>query len=172
MGRDESFAALSVTVFSLGGIIAALGVGLLIDRFGATKTLVTFLAIATVMLLAIGQMLASASGALLMAMLVTGGFFFLGAYGGVNVVLASYYPETLRAVGIGLTKSVGRVGTFVAPVMIGFGLDAGVRGTTITSLFALPAALAALAVLGIGLMIHYRSAREASRAPAMDAIGS
>jgi MFS family permease len=34
VGHDEAFAALSITIFGFGGAIAALGVGLLIDRFG------------------------------------------------------------------------------------------------------------------------------------------
>ena len=162
VGRDQSFAALSVTVFSLGGIVAALGVGLLIDRFGATQVLVTLLVIATTMLFIIGQVLASASGTVLMLLLGTGGFFFLGAYGGVNVVLATYYPEALRAIGIGLTKSVGRVGTFVAPVMIGIGLDAGMAETSIMSLFAVPAGLAALCVLGVGIAVYRRNRNDAA----------
>ena len=163
VGRDQSFAALSVTIFSLGGIVAALGVGILIDRFGATQVLVTLLLIATTMLFIIGQVLASASGAMLMVLLGIGGFFFLGAYGGVNVVLATYYPEALRAIGIGLTKSVGRVGTFVAPVMIGIGLDAGMPETSIVSLFALPAGIASLSILGIGIAVRrrYRTAAAA-----------
>ncbi|MWV27419.1 MFS transporter [Aurantiacibacter rhizosphaerae] len=162
VGRDQSFAALSVTIFSLGGIIAALGVGILIDRFGATQVLVTLLLIATTMLFIIGQVLASASGTMLMVLLGIGGFFFLGAYGGVNVVLATYYPEALRAIGIGLTKSVGRVGTFVAPVMIGIGLDAGIAETSIMSSFALPAGVAALSVLGIGIAARWRQRRMAA----------
>ena len=166
VGRDQSFAALSVTIFSLGGIVAALGVGLLIDRFGATQVLVTLLVIATTMLFIIGEVLATASGTMLMVLLGIGGFFFLGAYGGVNVVLATYYPETLRAMGIGLTKSVGRVGTFVAPVMIGIGLDAGMAETSIMSLFALPAGIAALSVLGVGLAVHARDRRIAAAAQA------
>ena len=43
VGRDERFAAVSVSIFSLGGIVSALGVGLLIDRFGAIRTLVSVL---------------------------------------------------------------------------------------------------------------------------------
>jgi len=76
---------------------------------------------------------------------------FLGVYGGVNVVLASYYPEALRAVGICWTKSVGRIGTIIAPVLIGYGLAAGIAETTVMSLFALPCALAVLALLVIGI---------------------
>lgn len=157
VGRDQQFAALSVTIFSLGGIIAALGVGVLIDRFGGTRVLGAFLIIATVTLFLVGQFLATAPGWLLMSLLATSGFFFLGAYGGINFVLANYYPEGLRAFGIGLTKSVSRLGTIVAPVIIGYGLVLGIAETTIMSLFAIPAALAALTVYTLGHMARSRT---------------
>lgn len=157
VGRDQSFAALSVTIFSLGGIIAALGVGLLIDRFGGTLVLGAFLVIAAVTLFLVGQFLATVPGWFLMTMLATGGFFFLGAYGGINFVLATYYPEDLRAFGIGLTKSVSRLGTIAAPVIIGYGLVLGISETTMMSLFAIPAALAALAVYAVAHLVRSRN---------------
>ncbi|WEK48469.1 MAG: MFS transporter [Candidatus Andeanibacterium colombiense] len=157
LGRDPSFAALSVTIFSLGGIIAALGVGILIDRFGGTPVLGGFLLIATVLLFITGQVLATASAGVLMALLISGGFFFLGAYGGINYLLATYYEDDLRAIGIGLTKSIGRVGTILAPVLIGYGLLWGVRQTTIMSLFAVPSALATAAVFVVGYLVRHRA---------------
>jgi MFS family permease len=149
VGRDQAFAALSVSVFSLGGIVAALGVGLLIDRFGAMRTLVSFIVLSAILLFLVGQVLASASAALLMTLLAACGFFVLGAYGGVNVVLASFYPDDLRAHGIGWAKSVGRLGTVIAPVLIGWGLSAGITETSIMSLFAVPALVAAASLLVI-----------------------
>ena len=151
VGRDESLATISVSIFSLGGIVAALGIGLLIDRFGAMRTLISFVVISAALLLAVGQILASASTEVLLALLGACGFFVLGAYGGVNVVLASFYPESLRAVGIGWAKSVGRIGTVIAPVLIGIALSAGIAETTVMSLFALPALVAAgsLAVIAV-----------------------
>ena len=142
---------MSVSVFSLGGIIAALGVGVLIDRLGAMRTLISFLTMSTVLLFVIGEVLASASAEVLMGLLVVCGFFILGAYGGINVVLASFYPDSLRAVGIGWTKSVGRIGTLVAPVLIGAGLTAGMAETTIMSLFAVPAALSVVSLIAISM---------------------
>ncbi|MBO9580388.1 MAG: MFS transporter [Sphingobium sp.] len=158
VGRDPALAAMSVSIFSFGGIVAALGVGLLIDRFGARPVLGSFLALAAVLLFAIGQLLATASTALLLALLATCGFFALGAYGGVNVVLAGFYAPQMRALGIGVTKSVGRVGTVLAPIMIGLALNAGVVETKVMSLFALPAALAALALMLIAAPKHDRTA--------------
>ena len=151
VGRDQNFAALSVSIFSLGGIVSALGVGLLIDRLGATRTLTTFLSIAAILLFVVGQVLASAPATVLMVLLALCGFFMLGAYGGVNVVLASFYPDFLRAAGIGWTKSVGRIGTLIAPVGIGLALAAGIAETTLMSLFALPALVAALSLIVIAM---------------------
>ena len=149
VGREADFAALSVTIFSLGGIIAALGVGVLIDRFGATRVLASFLCLATILLFVTGQVLASASSTMLMLLLATCGFFFLGAYGGINVILATYYPPHLQALGIGLAKSVGRIGTFLAPILIGMGLTAGMAATSLMSIFAVPAALAVASILAL-----------------------
>jgi AAHS family 4-hydroxybenzoate transporter-like MFS transporter len=167
VGRDESFAALSVSVFSFGGIVAALGVGLLIDRFGAMRTLITFIALSAVLLWTVGQVLASASPSLLMSLLGACGFLVLGAYGGVNVVLASFYPEELRAVGIGWAKSVGRLGTVIAPVLIGWGLSAGMMQTSIMSLFAVPAVVAALTLVVIAVATATRQRAVAAVAATM-----
>jgi len=122
---------------------------LLIDRFGAIRTLVSFLTVSTILLFITGQLLASAAAPVLLILLAVCGFFVLGAYGGVNVVLASYYPAHLRAAGIGWTKSVGRIGTLVAPVSIGAGLSADMADTTIMSMFAVPALLAVVSLIVI-----------------------
>lgn len=164
VGRDPALAAMSVSIFSFGGIVAALGVGLLIDRFGAKPVLGSFLALAAVLLFVIGQVLASASTGFLMTLLVVCGFFALGAYGGVNVVLAGFYAPPVRALGIGVTKSVGRVGTVLAPIMIGLALTAGVAETKVMSLFALPATLAALSLMLVAAPKHDRVVAGGSKA--------
>lgn len=70
----------------------------------------------------------------------------LGAYGGINVVLAGYYPGPLRALGVGWAKSIGRLGTILPPIAIGHALAAGMDAQTIVSLFAVPAALIVVAL--------------------------
>jgi hypothetical protein len=91
--------------------------------------LIAFLAAAATALFATGQVIATASQQTLALLLGAAGFFSLGAYGGVNVVLAGFYPDTLRATGIGWAKSVGRLGTVIAPILIGFALAAGMSST-------------------------------------------
>jgi MFS family permease len=161
-GFDESFAALSVTIFGFGGAIAALGVGLLIDRFGAMPVLVGFLACAAAALFATGRVMEPDSAGLLTLLLGAAGFFSLGAYGGINVVLSGYYPPSLRATGIGWAKSVGRIGTVIAPILIGWALAAGMPGTTVMSLFGLPAVLAVLALAAISLTANWRESSAAA----------
>lgn len=155
-GFDESFAALSITIFGFGGAVAALGVGMLIDRLGAVPVLVGFLLTAGVALFAAGQAMEPGSARLLIVLLAAAGFFSLGAYGGINVVLAGFYPAPLRANGIGWAKSVGRLGTVIAPILIGLALSNGLAGAWIISLFAVPALLAAAAILAISATRAWR----------------
>jgi MFS family permease len=162
-GRDQQFAALSISIFSLGGIVSALGVGLLIDRWGAMRTLGSFMGLAAVLLFLVGKVLVTAPATVLMVLLAMCGFFVLGAYGGINVVLATFYAADIRATGIGWAKSIGRIGTLVAPVLIGSALTAGMDESVIMSLFALPAALSVAFLAVIATMA--RAANQAMPPP-------
>lgn len=104
-----------------------------------------------VLFLATGQIMSRSSAYVLQAMLALCGFFALGAYAGVNVILASFYPHRLRSTGIGWAKSVGRIGTVAAPVLIGSQLKAGIAETTILASFAVPAVVAAVALLAMNV---------------------
>ena len=151
LGYDAAFAAVALSIFSFGGIAAALGVGLMIDRFGAVRVIVTCMLISAVLFVITAGMIGASSALALQAMLALCGFFALGAYGGVNVILASFYPYALRSTGIGWAKSVGRIGTVAAPVLIGFQLQAGIPERTILASFAAPAVLAAIALLAMNV---------------------
>ena len=126
--------------------------------------LLGFLAAAAALLFAAGQLLSSASTAVLTVVLGAAGFFSLGAYGGVNVVLAAFYPAPLRATGIGWAKSIGRIGTVIAPIAIGFALAGGMEGSTVISLFAAPAVLTGLALLVISTTGEWSAQRSAPAA--------
>jgi MFS family permease len=154
IGRSPRLAAVAVGSYTSGGVVAGLLIGPLIDRFGAHRILGLFFAISAVLLFAIGQWLQILADFPLLLMLATCGFFMLGAYGGINVVLAGYYPSSLRALGIGWAKSIGRLGTILPPIAIGYALAAGMEAQTIVSLFAIPAAL----IVGALLLIPRRTA--------------
>jgi AAHS family 4-hydroxybenzoate transporter-like MFS transporter len=83
----------------------------------------------------------------------------------VNVVLAGFYPDALRATGIGWAKSVGRLGTVIAPILIGFALSAGMSSTFVMSLFAIPAVLAAMALVAISRTRTWRDSAVIDQGP-------
>jgi len=148
-GYDSDFASLALSIFSFGGIAAALLVGVLIDRFGAFRVLTAFLAISALLFPVAAATIGGRSALALQAVLALCGFFALGAYGGVNVVLAAFYPAALRSTGIGWAKSIGRIGTVAAPVLIGIQLEAGLPEPTILASFAIPALVAGFALIVI-----------------------
>ena len=155
LGYDAAFAAVALSLFSFGGIAAALCVGLMIDRFGATRVIVACMLISAALFLLTARILGASSALALQAMLALCGFFALGAYGGVNVILAGFYPHRLRSTGIGWAKSVGRIGTVAAPMLIGLQLQAGIAETTILASFAVPALLAAIALMAMTMFKRY-----------------
>jgi len=139
-------AAYAVGSYTGGGVVAGLLIGPLIDRFGARLMLGLFFAVAAVLLFAIGTSMDALGDGLLLTLLAACGFFMLGAYGGLNVILAVFYPASVRAVGIGWAKSVGRLGTILPPVVIGYALARGIAAETIVSLFTVPALLIVVAL--------------------------
>ncbi|HXC59342.1 MAG TPA: MFS transporter [Steroidobacteraceae bacterium] len=150
IGRSPRLAAYAVGSYTSGGVISGLLIGPLIDRFGAHRVLSLFFALSALLLFSIGQSMDSASDWSLLIQLATCGFFMLGGYGGLNVVLAGYYPAELRAVGVGWAKSIGRLGTVLPPIVIGHILSQGVKAEGIVSAFAVPSLL----VMGALLLIR------------------
>lgn len=146
-GRSPQLAANALGSYASGGVISGLLIGPLIDRYGARRVLGLFIGLSALLLPAIGLSIHRVPDALLLAMLASCGFFMLGAYGGSNVLLAGFYPAALRAVGVGWTKSVSRLGTVLPPFAIGYGLSHGIDAGTVVTLFAVPALLMLAAVL-------------------------
>ena len=64
-------------------------------------------------------------------------------------------------------KSVGRLGTVIAPVLIGWGLSVGITEMSIMSLFAVPALVAAASLVVIALASAGRQSAVAEPAATM-----
>jgi MFS transporter, AAHS family, 4-hydroxybenzoate transporter len=148
-GRSARLGAMALSAFSLGGVLSTLLVGPLIDRIGAYRTLAGSFAASALFLAASALSIRSAPDGMLLAFLAAAGFSLLGAYGGANVLAAEFYPATLRAVGAGWAKSAGRIGTVLAPLLVGWALTRGVREEHVLLAFVVPAALAVLGIVGM-----------------------
>jgi MFS transporter, AAHS family, 4-hydroxybenzoate transporter len=160
LGRSDRFAALSVSAFTLGGLIASPIVGLLIDRVGLVRVLVGAYLLAAPALFLAGRMLGDASEPVLLGVICLAGILFFGGYGGINVLMAAYFPAELRSVGIGWSKSVSRIGTIAAPVLLGLALAWGVSEQDVVSFASLPLLIVAGAIAVVGWVAKKRSRRD------------
>ncbi|MFS0553373.1 MFS transporter [Brevibacillus sp. 179-C9.3 HS] len=105
---------LIMTLAQLPGYFAA---AYLVEKWGRKWTLATFLFMTGVMAFAFGQ----SSGTT--ELLVTGAFlsfFNLGAWGALYAYTPENYPTPLRATGSGIASGVGRIGSIIAPYLVGY----------------------------------------------------
>ena len=80
-------------------------------------------------------------------MVFAAGFCIIGGQIGLNALAASTYPSSIRSTGIGSALAVGRLGSVAGPVVGGALLAQGADLRSLFLVAALPAVIAALAML-------------------------
>jgi MFS transporter, AAHS family, 4-hydroxybenzoate transporter len=133
---------------SWGGIISILILGPLVDRLGAP--LVTTWLFIGAALSVIGVGLSGASVPLLAITIVAGGGCITAGQSFCNILATALYPTTIRSTGVSWALGVGRAGTLLGPVVGSLMLAAQFAPATILFSAAVPAGIAALAMLGLG----------------------
>lgn len=120
-GASLSQAAITSSVFSIGGAIGGIVAGTLADRFDFKVVLPMALAgaLATAML----GMSIGGSGTVLFA--AAAGFFAVGLLNLMGALAGQVYPDAIRGLAIGASLAVMRVGAAVAPWAAGKLLDLG-----------------------------------------------
>ncbi|MEM5430458.1 MFS transporter [Cupriavidus oxalaticus] len=141
-----------VLVLNLGGMIGAIGGGWLADRFHIKYVLIGM------------YVLAAASITLLGHPLPTGWLYLLVGMAGASTIgtqivgcayAGQFYPDRIRATGIGWTLGMGRGGAILAPIVIGILVAMKLQLELNFMAIAVPGLVAALAVMMID---HGRSA--------------
>jgi len=120
-GASLAQAAVSLSVFSIGGAIGGIVAGGLADRFGYRVILPMALAgaMATAML---GMSIGGSSTALIAG---AAGFFVVGLLNLMGALVGKAYPDAIRGFAIGASLAVMRIGAAVAPWAAGKLLDLG-----------------------------------------------
>lgn len=152
-------AVLITTLFQVGGMIGALVLGRLFDRYAPFFSLALTYVGAGAFVLLIGAV--GTSAALLAATVFGAGFCVVGGQIGANALTADSYPTAIRSTGVGWALGVGRIGSIVGPVVGGalLSLDWPVREIFLVA--AAPMMLAALAAFAISALRRGRRARRA-----------
>jgi AAHS family 4-hydroxybenzoate transporter-like MFS transporter len=130
-----------------GGVVGAIVLGVLIDRFHPYKVVAAAYLLGAVCVAS----LAVASGAAWLAIgIFVTGFCVSGSQVCANVIASAYYPTSNRATGVAWALGIGRVGAVVGSFGGAFLLAAGWSNAGLFAILALPAALAALGILLAG----------------------
>jgi AAHS family benzoate transporter-like MFS transporter len=133
-----------VLILNLGGMIGAIGGGMLADRYSIKRVLLCMFALACISITLLGYKPPTAA---LYVLLCMAGAATIGTQIVVYAYAGQYYPLSIRATGIGWASGVGRFGAISAPVILGFVVAMSLPLQLNFLLMAVPAAIAFMAVL-------------------------
>jgi AAHS family 4-hydroxybenzoate transporter-like MFS transporter len=77
--------------------------------------------------------------------------FVIGSQFCMNALAANFYPTPIRSTGVGWALGIGRIGSVLGPVVGGFFIGLGWSTPSIFFATAVPAVIAAVCVLLLGL---------------------
>ena len=144
-GLSIATAANITALFQVGGTIGAILVGWAMDKSRPARIIAAAYVCGGLCILAL-----SGTGALspaLAAIVFASGFCMSGAQTGLNAFAPGCYPTAARATGVSWMLGIGRFGSILGSYVGGALLGLGWGFAAILGLLAIPATLAALAIL-------------------------
>lgn len=140
--------ALSFTlVLSVGQIIGSLLGGYLVDKIGHRNVLVSMLLIGAICFVALSL---TSNVILLYVLIALGGACTGGTQNLANPYISEFYPKEIRSTGVGITVGFGRIGSILAPTVIGLLLATNLDPKSAFMAFAIPS------ILGGGVLLLVR----------------
>ena len=133
---------------SWGGVVSILLLGPVVDRLGATGVVTCLFTGAAIAVVGIGW--AGGSVPLLAITIVAAGGCITAGQSFCNILAAGLYPTTMRSTGIAWALGIGRAGTMLGPIVGSLMLAAKMAPAAILYSTAIPAAVAAVAILLLG----------------------
>lgn len=161
-----SQAILAPALFQVGATISGLTLGAVLDRvrpFAVLAVMAVFAAVSVAALSTVGD-----NGTLLLGLSVVCGFCVTGTMTCINLSAVSMYPTTARATGIGWSLGIGRIGSFVGPMIGGALLALDWPPSSLFIAAALPPLVACAAAL-TALVLRSGPPREVEVAPLVGA---
>ena len=138
-------AANITALFQLGGTVGALVIGYLMDRFTANRIIAAAYIGGALFILALAT--GSVESSLFAALVMFAGFCMSGAQTGLNAFAPSCYPTAVRATGVSWMQGMGRFGSIFGSFTGGLLLTMGWGFSAVIAILAIPAAIAALAII-------------------------
>ena len=133
-------------VQAAAAIVGYAACGFLIDRFGRRPVLFLYYFVGAFFHLWFAQ----ATGIWIYVAIAAVGWVNPGVYGSNGVYVSELYPTHLRATAVGWFFGIGRIGSFLAPTVVGFMLQYG-YGAYVLHTFALTFLIASIALWCVGI---------------------
>lgn len=162
VGTTLSIATMSTAMLNLGGIAGALVLARLIN----SERAVTFLAIAYLFGTFTLLLIARSEGNVVVMLIGAGlaGSIVVGGQIAMNAIAASFYPTEIRSTGVGWALGIGRIGSIIGPLVGGYLIGSGWKGTSPILAAMVPTLIAATALLALSRQMK---AKPISRAVAV-----
>lgn len=148
-------------VQAIGGVFGYSACAFLIDRYGRRPVLFLYFFIGAFFHL----WFALASGAWIYVAAFWVGWVNPGVYGSTGVYVSELHPTHMRATAVGWFFGIGRIGSFLAPAVVGFMLAYG-AGAYVLHTFALTYFIAAIALWFVGVETKGRVLEEITQSKA------
>jgi AAHS family 4-hydroxybenzoate transporter-like MFS transporter len=149
-GMSPERAAIAGVVLNLGGVLGALAMSILLTGRSPFGPVALCLGIGGVLTVVLGQNILG-EAALILALIFAVGAFVIGGQMNFPALGVYFYPEAVRATGVGLAMGVGRLGSIVGPLLGGYLVSAKLGWDQLFLLAGVPAVLAAVAMAAIVL---------------------
>ena len=144
---DAGYALHSSLLFlfcmNMGAIIGSVSGGWLADRIGSKRVLISLFGCGGICLVLLGVNPGSLTLYILVAI---AGAATIGSQNLNNAYISTFYPPHIKSTGLGWALGVGRMGAILGPTIGGLLLDSGLPVYVNFISFAIPAAVAAIAL--------------------------
>jgi AAHS family 4-hydroxybenzoate transporter-like MFS transporter len=143
-GVSMKAANFATTFYQLGGAFGGLLIAFLCDKLSVRSVLPLVFLGASVFVYLIGTV----GGDPTLAVIIIGaaGFCVVGGQGAANAFAGNYYPSEIRNSGIGWALGIGRLGSILGPLLVGWLIKQGVETKTLFQLCAIPGLFSAAAI--------------------------
>ena len=156
LGSSLSF----LLVLNFGAIFGAVGGGWLGDKFNMPRVLVTFCAIAAASLCLLGF---KSSTGVLYTLIAIAGATTIGTQILLYALGAQFYSMSIRSTGLGWASGIGRNGAIVGPILGGALMAAELPLQANFLAFAVPGAIAAIAMTVFSLREQARHRQQSAQ---------
>ena len=164
-GYSLGASMLFLFALNIGGMIGAIGGGVLADKFHLKPVLTIMFTVGAIALILLGY---NSPQAVLYGLIAVAGAATIGSQILLYTFVAQFYPAAVRSTGMGWASGIGRIGAIVGPVLTGALLTLELPHQMNFLVIAIPGVIAALAIF----MVNLRASVEGEKVKQPDLVVS